>query len=121
MKTKKELASCKRRYRSNNTKHVSKIKAVWGAGRVELIRQFKKKPCADCGIEYPPICMDFDHRDPSAKLRIKTGKSRRTINMAAIAKTFRLSTVLAEIAKCDVVCANCHRLRTEKQRLQGRM
>ena len=47
--------------------------------------------------------MDFDHRDPSTKC---FGLSH------AIFQAW--SNVLAEIDKCDVVCANCHRIRTHK-------
>ena len=47
--------------------------------------------------------LDFDHRDPSSK-RIEVGK------LAAYATSW--SRVEAEIAKCSVRCANCHRRRT---------
>lgn len=67
--------------------------------------QIKDKPCADCGVEYPPVVLDFDHRDPSKKsFNISDG----TYKPRAV--------VLAEIALCDVVCSNCHRLRTDRQR-----
>lgn len=58
----------------------------------------------DCGYREHPAALDFDHRDPTAK------------RMSSIAKhlTRRWEVVLAEIAKCDVVCANCHRIRTAK-------
>jgi hypothetical protein len=49
--------------------------------------------------------MDFDHRDPSTKVRAVT----RMINGS-------IERMLAEAAKCDIVCANCHRLRTFEQR-----
>lgn len=67
----------------------------------EWVDSFKDRPCADCGIKYPPWVMDFDHRDESEK-------------KFAISKTnHRAKSVLeAEINKCDVVCANCHRHRT---------
>jgi hypothetical protein len=46
--------------------------------------------------------MDFDHRPDEAKLfTISHGKGQ-----------YGEEKILAEIAKCDVVCANCHRLRT---------
>ena len=46
--------------------------------------------------------MDFDHRDPATK---RHGVTR----MVGRATT---ETILGEVAKCDIVCANCHRLRT---------
>jgi hypothetical protein len=49
--------------------------------------------------------MDFDHRDPSTK-----AKNVPRLIMGSIER------MLAEAAKCDIVCANCHRLRTFNRR-----
>lgn len=66
-----------------------------------FIADIKDVPCMDCGVKYPPVCMDFDHRDPTLKtFNIATGATRRR------------ELVIQEIAKCDIVCANCHRIRT---------
>lgn len=70
--------------------------------------EIKNRPCADCGLEYPSVVMDFDHRDPKAK---RFNISDATYRPRAI--------VLLEIEKCDIVCANCHRLRTQKQWREG--
>lgn len=67
----------------------------------ELIREHKSKPCADCGVLYPYYVMDFDHRDGKDKV----------INLAHASRMTR-PKILEEIAKCDVVCSNCHRERT---------
>jgi len=81
----------------------------WGAaGKKERIEAFycltnsvKDVPCMDCGNKYPPCVMDFDHRNPKEKkFNIATGTHRS------------LRLVQEEIDKCDVVCANCHRIRT---------
>lgn len=45
--------------------------------------------------------MDFDHRPGTEKVR----------NVAAM-RGCSLKRLLEEIKKCDLVCANCHRLRT---------
>jgi rRNA-processing protein FCF1 len=50
--------------------------------------------------------MDFDHRDPTTKRMAVT----RMIGRAGTAR------ILEEVAKCDIVCANCHRLRTVLRR-----
>jgi len=50
--------------------------------------------------------MDFDHRDPSQK--------RHSV-MAMVSRT-GTAAILTEVAKCDVVCANCHRMRTYRRR-----
>jgi len=77
------------------------------AKKQEFVRCAKMAPCQDCGGCFPPECMDFDHRDGETKFfGVAAGKLR-----------FGLPTIAAEIAKCDLVCANCHRIRTEKRRL----
>ena len=69
----------------------------------EWFDEAKAKPCFDCGVSYPPYVMDFDHRPGEDKL-MEVGRMRS--QGAAHEK------ILAEIAKCDLVCANCHRERT---------
>jgi hypothetical protein len=59
----------------------------------------------DCGIRYPTYVMDFDHI---------AGKKRTHI--AAMRGNFAWDQIAAEIAKCEVVCANCHRERTFRRR-----
>jgi len=69
--------------------------------RVEAI---KSVPCADCGGRFPPECMDFDH------IR---GKKLSSVSQML----WRSRALIAEeIAKCEVVCANCHRTRSRKRR-----
>lgn len=69
----------------------------------EYIRQVKEKSsCADCGEQYHYSQMDFDHVDGKKKHNIA-----RYANSAVSIKTIK-----EEIAKCEVVCANCHRYRT---------
>ena len=71
----------------------------------DLLDQLRSVPCSDCGGVFPQCAMDFDHRDPATKVRHVT----RMI-MGSIER------MLAEVAKCDIVCANCHRLRTFNRR-----
>ncbi len=71
----------------------------------EIIREYKSKPCADCGIRYPYYVMDFDHRQDSIKV----------INLSNASRMTR-PKILEEIAKCDVVCSNCHRERTYQRK-----
>jgi hypothetical protein len=71
---------------------------------LEVMRAAKAMPCADCGVQYPFYVMDFDHREGEDKL----GNVTRLRYMAE-------ETLRAEISKCDIVCANCHRERTWKR------
>jgi hypothetical protein len=64
--------------------------------------------CADCGYRGHHAALDFDHLPGTAKVRdIKSGQQ---LGWAALQE---------EVAKCDVVCANCHRIRTFVRRAAG--
>ncbi len=75
--------------------------------QVAFIRKLREVPCADCGESYPPYMMDFDHRDPKTK----------SFEITRVAGRVTLPKLLEEIAKCDIVCSNCHRERTYRQQL----
>ncbi len=64
-----------------------------------LVAFFREQPCVDCG-ETDPLVLEFDHIGPK---RFNIAKGLRDRNW---------TSVIDEIAKCDVVCANCHRRRT---------
>lgn len=73
---------------------------------MEHVKQYlTAHPCVDCGETRFPV-LDFDHRDGEVKIK--------TISKL-IAQATAVSRLNAEIAKCDVRCANCHRMRTAKQ------
>lgn len=90
-------------YRRNREQEIFRVRARQ-AGTVAMLRELRQKPCLDCGGRFEPYQMDFDHRDPSTKLFNLT---------AGCAMLMPTSKILAEAAKCDVVCANCHRVRTQ--------
>lgn len=62
--------------------------------------------CRNCG-EWRPECLHFHHRDPRQK----------EFNVSEwIRNGVSLETLKAEIAKCDVLCANCHAIETQNQK-----
>lgn len=67
----------------------------------EWIKASKAFPCTDCRVEYPSYVMDYDHRDPSTKNFELAQPGGRSLDL-----------VKQEIAKCDLVCSNCHSIRT---------
>jgi hypothetical protein len=67
------------------------------------IHSQKDKPCADCGRRYPYYVMDFDH------LRDKK------FQIGLLYRRGSWKLLKDEIAKCDVVCSNCHRIRTHER------
>ena len=79
------------------------------ARATELILSIKAgEACTDCGVHYPPTCMDFDH--------VRGVKSGNVSELTSRRWKTALKTVLAEIRKCELVCANCHRVRTAQRR-----
>jgi len=67
----------------------------------KLMNELKDRPCMDCGGEFPSYVMSFDHRDPDQKKFQLSQVGTRSV-----------AVLLEEAAKCDVVCANCHMIRT---------
>lgn len=61
-------------------------------------------PCTDCGKCYPYYVMQFDHREPVDK----------KWKVSSIGSSSKLK-IFKELAKCDVVCANCHAKRTYRR------
>lgn len=71
--------------------------------RRRLLAYLETHSCVDCG-EADPVVLEFDHRERAWKrFNVPQGLGRPW------------NDVVAEIAKCDVRCANCHRRRTAKQ------
>jgi len=74
------------------------------------MRDLKNKPCADCGGQFHPAAMTFDHLP---------GTTKRA-DVATLVIRSSISVARAEIAKCELVCANCHAIRTYERREQRR-
>lgn len=68
----------------------------------DIIREMKNVPCADCSKMYPYPVMEFHHLDAATK-------KYKVSHLGHIPSEQKLR---AEIAKCIVLCANCHRLRS---------
>ena len=71
------------------------------AVRIWIANYKLKKGCQDCGYKKHHSALEFDHVKGKKKINISFAKS---INQAK-----------KEIKKCEVVCANCHRIRTYKR------
>lgn len=69
----------------------------------------KTKPCSDCGVEYHHAAMQWDHIPGQEKVS----------SLAQLIHTGSKPKVLAEIAKCELVCANCHAVRTYHRLREG--
>lgn len=65
-----------------------------------------KTPCLDCKISYPYYVMDFDHV-----------RGRKHKNVMELIPTLSKKKIDEEIAKCEIVCSNCHRERTHNRKI----
>lgn len=93
-------ASRRKHYKANKQQYLDRNQITRDACAA-LIREAKNVPCTDCGGGYPSYVMDLDHLDPSLKLGSVGEMARRGLHKTR-----------EEIAKCEAVCANCHRERT---------
>jgi hypothetical protein len=99
---------CNKAYHYLNwDKHMAQIRArkkrLLAQNRSHIIDYLSCHPCVDCG-ETDIVVLEFDHlRDKKANVSL------------LVATGFEWRRILEEIAKCDVVCANCHRRRTARR------
>lgn len=103
-KNKKKVALCARKWRVLHPRHDAVRTHAYKLMRADFMWQLKAAPCVDCGGSFPPECMDFDHKAGMEKVK----------SISALTCS-HLILLLFEIGKCDLVCANCHRIRTKRR------
>jgi hypothetical protein len=90
-------------YQANKARRQAKVKADREMYVAWLDSLKKGKPCTDCGRIYPSYVMEWDHL-PEAVKTLVVADTRRAAHSR--------ERILAELEKCELVCANCHRERT---------
>jgi hypothetical protein len=101
-----QAKASKKHYAANKEKIKERAKAFTAAQIVknrEYVNNIKSQfPCTDCKQYFFPVMLDFDHTG--------NDKTRNIADM--VARGCSIKTIQSEIDKCQIVCANCHRLRT---------
>lgn len=97
------LTKWRKEYNKTNRSKKAERDALRRAEGKAYVDQIKtSNSCADCGGKFHPVAMDFDH-----------GSSPKNRSVAQLVSgAYKLDLIKAEIAKCELVCANCHRVRT---------
>jgi hypothetical protein len=86
------------RAREHEREYASRLRRVRSGLKIML-------GCVDCGFNAHPDALQFDHVCASGEKQCDVSK----------AKSF--NRLACEVAKCEVVCANCHAIRTAKRRI----
>lgn len=86
-------------YKSNPANQRARVAQRKREIRDWLINYKQGLKCSKCD-ESHPATLDFHHREPKEKEENIT---------YAVARGWSLARIQAEIAKCDVLCSNCHR------------
>lgn len=90
----------KERLRDTKNERVRKYRKEKRSYILEILKNSK---CLNCGINDYRV-LEFDHRNPEEK----------SFNLGDSTK-YTLDRIKKEIDKCDILCANCHRIKTIKQ------
>ena len=77
--------------------------------RREMWEIKEKSGCIDCGEMYPHYVLEFDHREGEEKLG----------SVSDLYAKWGREVGLSEAKKCDIVCANCHKIRTYNRNQNG--
>lgn len=102
----KNRAAFKKWYEANKKKQIARVKENQKRIIKEIEDYKASNPCCDCDQFYPSYVMDFDHRIPQEKFK----------NVSYLVRNGSRKQVWEEIEKCDLVCSNCHRIRTHKNK-----
>lgn len=94
---------CKKCLRERNRQY-GKNRTGMRSGKAHVVAYKDNKPCSDCGNLFRYWMLDLDH------VRGKKTANVNQIHMLA------LHRIKEELEKCDIVCVNCHRIRTHRRR-----
>lgn len=95
-----EARERQKQWAKDNAQRVRDAAARNRAKKRQIVLDAKAVPCLDCGVSYPSRVMEFDHV-----------RGEKLGNVSVLVAKASEQRIRDEIAKCDVVCANCHRLR----------
>jgi hypothetical protein len=76
-----------------------------------LLAEKKKNGCEDCGFNAHLAALDLDHIDPSTKHVTRNGRRQSPSSMTS----YPTPLFVLELAKCRVLCKNCHAIHTHMQ------
>ena len=114
-KRKKDQAVNSKKHYENNKEKIklrsAKRNKTQRRSNVDYVKDVKRTtPCVDCG-ESNPVLLEFDH--------VRGEKVKCISDM--VRGAYSIEAIKEEIKKCDVRCANCHRLVTHERRIEKKV
>ena len=100
----KQREAIRKHYNNNRQYYIDKAYDKRNRLREYVYEKKSNTPCTDCNIIYPHYVTDYDHIGQD-----KSDTISRLINSGSFKK------IDEEISKCELVCSNCHRIRTYKR------
>lgn len=97
-------AARRKHYENNKATYIARSIASKQEKRQWLHELKESSPCTDCGKFYPYYVMQYDHI------------SNNKVASVSYLTTNSWKKLKDEIAKCELVCANCHAIRTHSRR-----
>jgi hypothetical protein len=112
-------AMCKECNREYQREHYQNNKSVYAEKekrRRKRLRAWLKAykesiPCTDCGGKFPSYVMEFDHIPGNVKAFTIGGSIHRMSQ----------KTYFEELDKCELVCSNCHKIRTHTRKARKKL
>lgn len=79
--------------------------------------------CERCGYNKCAEALHLDHQYPGSKHSMVKNGDRKTSKAGGMANLFRamfpIETLMIELRKCKILCANCHAEKTVEEREKG--
>ncbi len=104
-----QKARCKIHYNANKQDYVARNLVRNPKRRkdnLDFVNQLKSNPCTDCGETFHHAAMQYDHIADNKRLCVSE----------MVVRGYGQETILKEIEKCELVCGNCHAIRTLNRR-----
>lgn len=96
----------RRYYENGGQAKVQARNKINKAAKLQYVRDLKATgSCTDCGGKFSPVAMDYDH----------TGTDKVAPVSQLCADNASYERINLEISKCDLVCSNCHRVRSHER------
>lgn len=93
-------------------------KALWTRSRRQhwLKKYRASQGCSSCGIKDSRV-LEFNHRDPSTK--VFNVMSTKESHLSKVGRDI-IKAIISEVRKCDVLCANCHKIHTDTEKTHNK-